>query len=487
MSAPLKPARWRTPVIIKSKSFTPNMSSPTSTPKPAPPANQKKLKLRASCDSCAASKVKCSKDHPICARCFANNTQCVYGVSRKHGKPGRSKKRNPDGTPFIKVAKQRLSPGRTDFPNYTTQSEHTLSQPDLEMGPNWASDWSTTTPSLPATPDFDVEATPEPFYTNFDSSEIGLVDSTFLSTAHIQPKTTQVAQPDFVFRDQFAKAPLEQLCSPELQACDTCMDTKAVKPLEYTYDDTMTTAHPHSFSSTSTMHTPMSQSMGTYNPPSFTASSSRSTPHCCYTLAYSTLQSLGILSTDTYPVLNHENLTPGLSTARLATESVLQLVRCPCSSDPHLAMLYSSITSKILTWYRMSVGIDGAVPLNSSVTASSQHIDPVYHIPFSQPEFSNSLVGGGSNEGMNYSIQDTHLQGYKLDELDRQRHRRQMVLYELRSCEKLVEALVGWRGNGRSCQQAKYLYDMLGAWLEGELHRTVEEIKGVEIPHMRTG
>ncbi|KAA8612591.1 Fungal transcriptional regulatory protein [Pyrenophora tritici-repentis] len=463
------------------------MSSPTSTPKPATPLNQKKLKLRASCDSCAASKVKCSKDHPICARCFANNTQCVYGVSRKHGKPGRSRKRNPDGTQFIKFSKQRLSPDRTDFSKYTLQSEHSLPQTDLEMGTNWASDWSTTTPSLPATPDFGIEATPEPFYTNLDSSEIGFMDPAFLSTAQVKPKTTQIAQPDLVLGDQFAKTPLEQLCSPEPQARDAYMDTKDLKPLRYTYNDTMSTAHPHSFSSSSTIHTPMSQSMGSYDPPQFLADSSKPTPHCCYTLAYSTFQSISMLGTDTYPVLNQEALTSDLSTARLAIDSVLQLVRCPCSSNPHLAMLYSSITSKILTWCRIAGGVDGAIPLNSSVTSTSQQMDSVYHVPFSQPEFPSSLIGAGSNEGTNYALQDMHAQRHRFDELERQRHRRQMVLYELRNCEKLVEALVEWRGNGRSCEQAKYLYGMLGAWLERELHKTVEEIKGVEIPHIRAG
>ncbi|EDU47556.1 conserved hypothetical protein [Pyrenophora tritici-repentis Pt-1C-BFP] len=294
------------------------------------------------------------------------------------------------------------------------------------MGTNWASDWSTTTPSLPATPDFGIEATPEPFYTNLDSSEIGFMDPAFLSTAQVKPKTTQIAQPDLVLGDQFAKTPLEQLCSPEPQARDAYMDTKDLKPLRYTYNDTMSTAHPHSFSSSSTIHTPMSQSMGSYDPPQFLADSSKPTPHCCYTLAYSTFQSI-------------------------------------------------------------TGGVDGAIPLNSSVTSTSQQMDSVYHVPFSQPEFPSSLIGAGSNEGTNYALQDMHAQRHRFDELERQRHRRQMVLYELRNCEKLVEALVEWRGNGRSCEQAKYLYGMLGAWLERELHKTVEEIKGVEIPHIRAG
>ena len=476
MSAPLKPARWHTPVIIKSKAFTPNLSSPTSTPKPAAPVNQRRLKLRASCDSCAASKVKCSKDHPVCARCSANNLQCVYGVSRKHGKPGRIRKRNPDGTPFIKASKQRLSPDRSDFSKPSLHSEHGLPPTDLEMGSNWASDWSATTPSLPATPDYDVEAANEPFYTNTNSSETGFVDAAFLPTAQLEPDTTQIAQADFIYQSRFSKAPLEQLCSPELQARNAYMDEKVRKSVEYPYNDTTTTAHPHFFSSPSTIHTPMSQSIGLYDSTHYVASSSKPTPHCCYTLAYSTLESLDMLGTDAYPVLTQESFASGISTARLAVDSVLQLIRCPCSSQPHLAMLYSSIMSKILTWYKMAGGINGACPPNSSATSSSSlRFDSVYHAPFSSP-----LIGAGSNGDMNYT-----LQRYELDESERQRQRRQMVLYELRNCRQLIEALVGWKGDGSSCEQTGFLYDMLGTWLKGELHKAVDEIKGVEIPRGR--
>ncbi|CAN9398061.1 unnamed protein product [Alternaria alternata] len=53
----------------------------------------------ASCDSCAASKVKCSKEYPICARCSVINSTCIYDVPSKRGKPGRTRKRNADERP----------------------------------------------------------------------------------------------------------------------------------------------------------------------------------------------------------------------------------------------------------------------------------------------------------------------------------------------------------------------------------------------------
>jgi hypothetical protein len=66
---------------------------------------------------------------------------------------------------------------------------------------------------------------------------------------------------------------------------------------------------------------------------------------------------------------------------------------------------------------------------------------------------------------------------YGSEDLEQQRYRRQLVLHELRSCEQLVEALANWRGSGSTCEQAEYLYDILGGWLKSELYKT---IKGIE-------
>jgi hypothetical protein len=103
-------------------------SSPASTSRSSTAGKEKRLKLRASCDACAASKIRCSKEHPMCARCSANKSQCVYGVSRKHGKPGRKRKRNPDGTPFVKATKRCLS-----SPSATAESASSELQYELRM------------------------------------------------------------------------------------------------------------------------------------------------------------------------------------------------------------------------------------------------------------------------------------------------------------------------------------------------------------------
>ncbi|KAH8167678.1 hypothetical protein CIB48_g564 [Xylaria polymorpha] len=47
------------------------------------PTSQDVAKLRASCDSCNESKVRCSQTKPQCARCEKQGINCIYGLSRR--------------------------------------------------------------------------------------------------------------------------------------------------------------------------------------------------------------------------------------------------------------------------------------------------------------------------------------------------------------------------------------------------------------------
>ena len=54
-----------------------------------PIGSTRREKLRSSCDRCGTAKVKCDKEQPECGRCISHGVPCVYGVSRKMGKPPR--------------------------------------------------------------------------------------------------------------------------------------------------------------------------------------------------------------------------------------------------------------------------------------------------------------------------------------------------------------------------------------------------------------
>ncbi|KAG9230360.1 hypothetical protein BJ875DRAFT_472442 [Amylocarpus encephaloides] len=48
-------------------------------------------KLRSSCNGCGTAKVKCDRERPQCSRCSTLGLTCVYGQSRKFGKPPRKR------------------------------------------------------------------------------------------------------------------------------------------------------------------------------------------------------------------------------------------------------------------------------------------------------------------------------------------------------------------------------------------------------------
>jgi hypothetical protein len=56
-----------------------------------PSRTTRQRKLRSSCDGCGAAKLKCDRGQPGCGRCLSLGLVCVYGVSRKMGKPPRDR------------------------------------------------------------------------------------------------------------------------------------------------------------------------------------------------------------------------------------------------------------------------------------------------------------------------------------------------------------------------------------------------------------
>lgn len=56
-------------------------------------------KLRSTCDCCASSKVRCNKQKPSCQRCKFLKLDCVYGPSRRKGRPGSNQSKNMSPRP----------------------------------------------------------------------------------------------------------------------------------------------------------------------------------------------------------------------------------------------------------------------------------------------------------------------------------------------------------------------------------------------------
>ncbi|KAI0971347.1 hypothetical protein F4678DRAFT_461296 [Xylaria arbuscula] len=82
-------------------------------------------KSRQSCDKCQASKVRCSRDKPICKRCAQRRFACVYSPSKRTGRPRKRKtdigemevaEEEDDASPGSASTNHGVSPAATATP-----------------------------------------------------------------------------------------------------------------------------------------------------------------------------------------------------------------------------------------------------------------------------------------------------------------------------------------------------------------------------------
>ena len=121
---------FESPYHISGRGSSSNQAKATSTSPQLEPR-----KLRASCDNCYLSKVKCAKERPTCSRCSNHDVPCKYSPSQRVGKPKKSR---------------------------DERSEHTASSVDshLPSFPPSHSDSNASTHLLPFSWDFDLINTP---------------------------------------------------------------------------------------------------------------------------------------------------------------------------------------------------------------------------------------------------------------------------------------------------------------------------------------
>jgi len=316
--------------------------------------------------------------------------------------------------------------------------------------------------------------TPEPFYLE-PTPDFNNYMGDMSAYLPLQPEFDafqQPLQPELTFVDPFARKQSVKLDLPDIQALRDFVTVETINPVDYSFTEGIpmdTGFLPPS--NTVSPHSPGSTPSYTQNP--LRMSISMPTQHCCYTRAYSTLESLRIINPQNSSDIELKSLDSVLSITRDAVANVLQLLSCSCSSDPHLAMLYSSITSKILTWYQIAAGVKPASPPTSppSLSAASSPSSSTFSSPLSTPSSENSTF--------NIEMKPIKIGLFEFDEDMQQALRREVVLRELRKCGSLVEALATWGiSNVSKAQQAGYLYDVLGAWLKTELYKTLQEVEG---------
>jgi hypothetical protein len=309
-------------------------------------------KLRASCDRCSASKIKCGQERPACQRCVNSNRPCNYSVSRRLGKPPASDHRRPSTSAY-------RSSGST--------SRNTLSPKSFEPDSDQSEVDGSDRPMRANSHGFNLHSLPKN-----DQGMINYVYSSTLSTPHLEMDLDQLFdyqglqkhdQPDSLntFHGSLAGS-CDGVDLSNLQATDMHLSDELMLPYQSGTDNQASSISSDAVSSiaelqpvifaatTSTLHQPqMRPLVNEFNPMGQTADTGMS----CATLAHKVLNSLSKYSTFcSAQTLNASiRVDEALTTSKQANIAFHRLIACRgcCTSQNLLSLVI--IIYKILNCY----------------------------------------------------------------------------------------------------------------------------------------
>ncbi|KAK3707457.1 hypothetical protein LTR37_012099 [Vermiconidia calcicola] len=282
-------------------------------------------KLRLSCDECLLSKVRCEKQKPTCERCQGLGKACVYGTSRKLGRPssGRQKGSLPTSAMHVTCIAPRadLDPMQLDTSIDLLTAGPALggdiglwddlvnfdAMDTLEILQNWNEFGD---PSQAQTPEVGYQsASQQPSITAPALSNLG------------ENMTASWAAPEQDATFEVSKMP----ASVKLLIGGCAFEAHAI--------------------------------MGTLN-----CASKHSIIHDLIRTTPTALSS----ETSENAILRLDNI---LQRSKVAVSSVTRLLDCSCGREPHVAMMHASPVSKILSWYEVAAH---HLPLAAALPTFSQ-------------------------------------------------------------------------------------------------------------------
>jgi hypothetical protein len=301
-----------------------------------------KLRFRSTCDSCSISKVKCDKKQPICGRCRTSGFTCSYSPSRRHGKQSWARRVAEEQQQQQQQQYRQASP--LPIPLATTSYHRPPSLLPLPTfsGANSTSEFSfipfdpaytTNQPELSRQMDVDLGNR-----LNVDYSALGGLDILGDGLDFLSHWTA--IDPDVGLSND-----------PRASEANTSR----------TLSDSSLSRHSNDVAST-----PITSPGETLH-----NSEPQSTPfHDCEAKAFTVLHSLHfctILHTDLPTALQQIRGKLGTVSSRMppldkvlfcnrvAMATLKELLECPCAQKlSHLALLYITIISKALYWYRLA-------------------------------------------------------------------------------------------------------------------------------------
>ncbi|KAH7139673.1 hypothetical protein B0J13DRAFT_527348 [Dactylonectria estremocensis] len=398
----------------------------------------KRPKLRTSCDQCGAAKVKCDRGQPDCARCVSHGRTCVYGVSRKMGKPPRVKLRcpSPSRSPGAVVRKIESSLGDRGT------AAAAFGHPTAGVADAW-----------------------DTMDENAACVGLDALDGLFNDlNGHFSPHSPGLNLGEWACTDQFghhlsSHLTLGTFPTPEPTEWGSYTSTEA-STAQATAHQSPSDASPHSDRAAMT-------NLGFGG-------------HDCPRAAYDILRNLSFPNNTTHSTssltsasasssLHMGNQVPLDHVLRLnseASERLGPLLSCPCARSPHLAFLYASIISRVLLWYQQAAGYTHSTPWT--------HPAPDY------PSGSEHITGPYTT-GMAVAPAKMAIGSFNVDDLRIQTALKiQLLSGEMGRASRLIDQFTslscGGLDEARS-DSVDRLYQSLHSWLRGEHSRIANTMR----------
>ncbi len=396
---------------------TPSSSDGRRSTAPAAP------KLRDSCQVCASSKLKCSKEKPTCSRCAKRGLICEYVTSKRWGRKHEDRSRNnsgsntsPKSTPTNTIyGTQPLPPPNSWFaPNSTISSTDPVPSPGVVHPSSRASTSGASSdlfPSLLSPVDQSLSSTLTDSITDLNNSFASpiffsvpdLPDSDILGQSHVF--STGVDGSSNGSTNLFDTFPVSE---------DAMSDLLAL----------------------STPRSPSNSRASTYSDAqSYQGPRVADAPCFCLVRALGLMEQLFLkpstpCTTSATQGLDKDITVPTIQAVMAKNEHTIEdvstMLRCSCSQDGYLLTIMSLIVFKVLSWYAAAAAAR-KTPSSSSGKQSVQSSDSSYsrHSSLSEQVVQDPVVIGS----------------YSLEGEDSARMARQLVLSELHRVQRLLNQL----------------------------------------------
>ena len=337
---------------------------------PREPVTSKKLK--GSCDACAKAKVRCGKEQPTCQRCTNQEVTCHYSPARRMGKrPASSITAATAAAAAQATARTQAEeqPSRHRLSDFSTafSPEQDHAQPSTETpGAMDMFSYQHTRPSsafgfgLP-TPSHSGTATPwkDPIH----SSDNYFSKPGVTSNPYFPPSPLNFSMPENWVDQLSMTSASEQMfsCEDDLQSYFSVQDgstTDSSPSFGFATISNSSSEHRH--------HHHLQQD--------------------CMSLALTTLHSLHVRLTSCTSVSSSLSPAPSpsidsvLANNKVAMDNISTILDCPCSLNPHVALVLSLISSKILAWYQ-AIARNGSSPPPSSNAPLPCYPETVMRMP----------------------------------------------------------------------------------------------------------